>query len=45
MKACLFAALMAPLLTLAACAGPNGAASGTHRGASARADIFKIPFP
>ncbi len=36
---------MAIALALASCAGPNGAANGTHHGASARADIFRIPLP
>jgi len=37
------------LSVLAACAGPNGAVNGGMSGssgsASARSDIFKIPFP
>ncbi len=30
---------------LASCAGPNGTVSGTHRGGTAKADIFSIPLP
>ena len=37
--------LMVVILFLTACASPNGSASGSHRGASARSDIFKIPLP
>lgn len=45
MRFFMMASLATLILTLAACAGPNGMASGTHRGASARTDIFKLPFP
>jgi len=42
LRACLLALFV---LSLTACAGPNGSANGTHRGGSARTDIFRIPFP
>lgn len=37
--------LAVALITLSGCAGLNGSARGTHRGGSARADIFKISLP
>ncbi|MCB9989903.1 MAG: hypothetical protein H6867_00805 [Rhodospirillales bacterium] len=37
--------VMTLICALTGCAGPNGSASATHSGASARTDLFKISLP